>query len=79
MNSMQIYITEIEAGGAKLELSIVEENGCQVVFTARDAEDRRILKAPLLEDGKVKIYSSVEEACADLQTRFSGIRKGAQS
>ena len=36
-----------------------------VVFTASDQESSRLIEAPILENGKIKIYGNVEHATFD--------------
>jgi hypothetical protein len=67
---LEVYIGEVNVGNTKIEFSFVDDHGCHVVFTAKDKEDRRILRAPVLEDGHVKTYSSAEEAFQDVQNRL---------
>lgn len=48
-----------------IALALREDRGFSVIFTATDAEGRRILKAPLMDHGQIKIYRTAEEAIKD--------------
>jgi hypothetical protein len=62
---MQIFLDIIRHGKIKIELSVHEHNGCSVIFTVTDEDDRRILKSEIMHEGKVKIYSNAQDAIKD--------------
>jgi hypothetical protein len=68
---MELFYDIIQCGNLKVQLLVQENNGWTVVFTISDEQDRRILKAPVLENGKVKIYANPEEAISDAMARLN--------
>jgi hypothetical protein len=68
---MELFYDIIQCGNLKVQLLVQENNGWTVVFTISDEEDRRILKAPVLENGKVKIYANPEDAISDAMARLN--------
>lgn len=62
---MEIYLDIIQLEKVKIELSASREEGCSVTFTITDEDDRRILKSSIMDQGKIKIYSTAEEALKD--------------
>jgi hypothetical protein len=69
---MEIYSKEIQVGNIIIELSIHEIEGTRrVVVTARDEENRRLWRTPILDNGKVKTYDSNEDALADAERKIA--------
>ena len=62
---MEIYFDIISNGHLSIALALYEDHGFTVIFTATDAEGRRILKAPVMDHGKIKIYLTAEDAIRD--------------
>lgn len=68
---MEVFSKEIQVGNIKIELSIQESNGTRrVVFTAKDENDRRIWRTPILDNGEVKTYENDEEAILDAEKKL---------
>jgi hypothetical protein len=63
---MEVFLDIIKKGNVRIELSVNEHQGCSVIFTVTDDQDRRILRSSVMDNGKVKIYSSAEEAIQDV-------------
>lgn len=59
---MEVLFDIVERGNLKIQLSVQDNNGYIVIITANDEEDRRVFKAPVLENGKVKTFESPEAA-----------------
>jgi hypothetical protein len=70
---VEIYIDIIVRGNLKFELSVHKKRGCRVIFTAKDEDDRTILRAPIMHNGAIKIYSNIQEAIADATTRLAAM------
>jgi hypothetical protein len=67
---MEIFIGEIEAGNLRIELFVTGQGPFNVVFTVKDAEDRRVIRAQIMENGEIKRYDTREEAIAEAAERF---------
>lgn len=69
---MEVFSKEIQIGNLRIELSVEEERGCsKVIFTARDEEDRRVWRTPLMDlNGDIKLYRSQEEAIIDAERKL---------
>ena len=62
------FLREVELGGLKIEISIVENGGFKVYLMAKDMDDRRLWRKALTDaDGNVKVYNSVSEAIAEAE------------
>ena len=62
------FLREVELGGLKIEISIVENGGFKVYLMAKDMDDRRLWRTALTDaDGNVKVYNSVSEAIAEAE------------
>ena len=74
---MEIYFDIIYSGHISIALALYEDHGFSVIFTATDAEGRRILKAPVMEHGQIKIYLTADEAIRDAVRKLapSAVRK----
>jgi hypothetical protein len=82
---MEIYFKEINKGQLNFELSVHDETApdnpvievpatqppFHVYITARDEESRKIWKTPLMIEGKIKSYTSIEEAMEDARNIIS--------
>jgi hypothetical protein len=67
---MEIFLKEIEIGNITIELSIQESNGSnRVVITAKDDQNRRLWRTPVLDNGEVKTYDSAEDAIEDVEKK----------
>jgi hypothetical protein len=67
---MEVLFDVIERGNLKILLSVQDNHGYIVIITANDKEDRRVFKAPVLENGKVKTFESPEAAILAAKTRL---------
>lgn len=68
---MDIFLKEVRVGQISIELSIQETEGCTVIFTVKNVNNEILWKTHLLgEDGKPKVYRSVDEAFLDAQFRL---------
>lgn len=72
---MEVFSKEIRVGNLRIELSVEEEHGCsKVIFTARDEEDRRVWRTPLMDlNGDIKLYRSQEEAIIDAERKLGAV------
>ena len=82
---MEIYFKEINKGPLHLEVSVHDTSGIDnpleagnttqppfhVYVTARDEASRKIWKTPVMLEGQIKAYGSVDEAIEDAQSRIS--------
>jgi hypothetical protein len=67
---MEIFIGEIEVGNLRIELFVTGQGPFNVVFTVKDVEDRRVIRATIMEHGKIKSYDTREEAMSEAAERF---------
>ena len=71
---MEVYSKEFQVGNIKIELSIQESHGVKrVVFTAKDDQDRRIWRTPILDNGEIKTYDSQEDAISDAEKKLGTV------
>lgn len=70
---MEVFFDIIRSGNLKIELSIRQHGGCYVIFTVQDETDRRILRAPVMDNGKIKIYATPQEALKDVQNKLTAL------
>jgi hypothetical protein len=72
---MEVFSKEFQIGNLKIELSVEESHGCsKVIFTARDEEDRRIWRTPIMDlNGDIKMYNSQEEAITDAERKLGTV------
>jgi hypothetical protein len=63
----------VQVGNFKLELKVHDNEGFSIIFTAHDDENRRVIRAPIMEGGNIKIYSSAKEAVSDAMTKLGCI------
>jgi hypothetical protein len=69
---MEYFIEELRFGNLRIELSIQKGQGCRVIFTARDDENRRIWKTPVMdENGEVKVYEDEESAIVEAKKKLA--------
>ena len=82
---MEIYFKEINKGPLHLEVSVHDTSGIDnlieagdttqppfyVYVTARDETARKIWKTPVMLEGEIKVYTSIDEAIEDAQNRIS--------
>jgi hypothetical protein len=61
---MQVFLDIIKEENL-VELSASAQERCIVVFSINDDDGRRIFKSSIMEKGKVKIYSRVDDAVKD--------------
>jgi hypothetical protein len=71
LKGMEVFFDIIKRGKLKIQLSVQENHGCSVIFTASDERDRRILKAPILHNGKIKIYPNAQAAISDAMNKLT--------
>ena len=68
---MEVFSKEFQVGNIKIELSIQDIHGTKrVVFTAKDENDRRIWRTPILDNGEIKTYKSEEDAMQDAEKKL---------
>lgn len=67
---MDVLFDVIQRGNLKIELSVQREHGYIVIITANDEEDRRVFRAPILENGQVKTFESPEAAMVSVKNRL---------
>jgi hypothetical protein len=70
---MEYFVEELRVGNLRIELSIQQGQGCRcrVVFTAKDEDNRRIWRTPVMdENGEVKIYENQDEAISDARKKL---------
>ena len=71
---MEIYSKEIHIGSIIIELSIQETHGTKrVVITAKDEQNRRLWRTPILDNGEVKTYNSQEDAIEDAEKKVGSL------
>jgi hypothetical protein len=69
---MEIFSKEIQVGNIILELSIHEIEGTKrVVITAKDEENRRLWRTPILQNGQIKTYNSNQDAIEDAEKKIA--------
>lgn len=72
---MEFVFDEIHIGKMIIVLSVLEKQGCQVFVTAKDEENRRIWKTPLLDgNGQMATYQTSEEALEEARKKLSFIK-----
>ena len=67
---MEIFIDIISVGEIKIELWACGRNRYSVIFSVTDKDDRRILKSSVMDNGKIKTYSSTAEGIADTMKKL---------
>jgi hypothetical protein len=72
-SNMEVFLDVVQIGNFRVELIFHENHGCSVVFTAQDVDNRRLIKAPIMEDGQVKIYSNAQDALSDAFQKFGSM------
>jgi hypothetical protein len=71
---MEIFSKEIQVGNIILELSIHEIEGTKrVVITAKDEENRRLWRTPILQNGEIKTYNSNQDAIEDAEKKIASL------
>jgi hypothetical protein len=69
---MEYFVEELRFGNLRIELSIQEGQGCRVIFTAKDKDNRRIWKTPIMDlNGKVKVYENQQDAIIDARKKLA--------
>jgi hypothetical protein len=71
--TMNTFLDILRVGNYRIELQSHEQGGFSVIFTALDGEDRRVIKAPVMQDGKIKIYPTAEAAILDAMEKFGSL------
>jgi hypothetical protein len=83
---MEVLSKEIKLGELKIEVTIhnlsqISQVKASDIFhaylTARDEKDRKIWSTPVLEEGRIKHYSSVDEAFQDAIRKVNDRRQTA--
>jgi len=60
---MDVFSKQFTIGSLTIELSVEQTHGCRVIFTAKDRDDRRVWRTPLMDsNGEEKIYENCEDA-----------------
>jgi hypothetical protein len=81
---MEIFFKEINKGQLNFELSVHDNNVIDnplaidasvqppfhVYITARDESARKIWKTPLMVEGKIKDYTSIDDAIQDARNKI---------
>jgi hypothetical protein len=68
---MEVFSKEFPIGNLKIELSVEQTHGCRVIFTAKDKDDRRVWRTPLMDaNGEAKVYKNCEDAVLDGQRKL---------
>jgi hypothetical protein len=71
---MEVYSKEIQVGNIIIELSIQDIDGTKrVVLTAKDDQNRRLWRTPILHNGSVKTYENSEDALADAERKVASL------
>lgn len=71
---MEIFSKEIQIGNIIIELSIQESKGTKrVVITAKDDQNRRLWRTPILDNGEIKTYDSQEDAIEDAEKKVGSV------
>jgi hypothetical protein len=85
IREMEIYFKEINKGPLHFEVSVHDTSGIEnpleaeniptqppfhVYVTARDEESRKIWKTPLMWEGKIKAYESIDAAVEDAKEKI---------
>jgi hypothetical protein len=69
---MEYFVEEIKLGNLTLELFIQEGQGCRVIVTARDGENRRVWKTAVMDaNGEPKVYENQEAAIDDARRKLN--------
>lgn len=69
---MEYFVEELRLGNLRIELSIQEGKGCRVIFTAKDEDNRRIWKTPVMDDnGEIMVYQNQHDAIIDAKRKLS--------
>lgn len=68
---MEVFLDIVREGNVRIELSVYDHEGCSVIFTVTDDEDRRILRSSVMENGRIKIYPTAEKAMSDALRMFT--------
>jgi hypothetical protein len=68
---MEIFFEEVKFEKLIIQVSIQEGKGCRVMITAKDQENRRIWKTPVMDcNGEVKVYETPQEAIEDARKKI---------
>lgn len=68
---MEFFEEEVQLGRLKIILSVLAKQGCSVYITAKDENNRKVWKTPLLnEDGEVGIYSDYQVALTEAKKKI---------
>jgi hypothetical protein len=71
---MEFISEEFNQGCVSFVLSVLEKRGFRVFITAKDEDNRRIWKTPLMdENGNVRIYPDAESALTDAKRKIPSI------
>jgi len=71
---MEYFVEQLKFGNLTIELSIEEGRGCRVIFTAKDQENRRIWKTPIMDlNGEIKVYDNQEDAIQDAKKKLGAV------
>jgi hypothetical protein len=74
---MEFIIEEIRQGQILFILSVLERQGCRIFITAKDADNRRIWKTPLMDDrGNIKVYQNAGAAVTDAKNKIPSLKPG---
>jgi hypothetical protein len=69
---MEFIVEEILFGRLKFVISVLEKQGCSVFITAKDEENRRLWKTPVLDDsGSICIYPDPQNAITEAKKKIS--------
>jgi hypothetical protein len=69
---MEFVVDEIHVGKLTFVLSVLEKHGCKVFITAKDEDNRRIWKTPLLDlNGEMLTYPTSDMAIESAKQKLS--------
>jgi len=64
----------VQIGNFRIELVLTEDQKWSVVFTALDDDHRRLIKAPVMENGQIKTYENAQQAISDAMVKFGSFQ-----
>lgn len=71
---MDLHLKEYKVGNIRIELTVLEKDGCKMVLTAKDKNNEILWKTYVTDDfGRTKIYTSVEDALEDADARMKSL------
>jgi hypothetical protein len=72
---MEFIVDEVHLGKLTFVLSVLEKQGCRVFITAKDEDNRRIWKTPILDgNGDISTFPDVRAAIDETMKRLPSIK-----